>query len=445
MNREKSLASLLGFGLILSQSAWIYLFITLTNSDVGRVMRIVFANPDWLFGVGLTAGLLVVLHKLAPRDFSIRELVIVGVVSISTVISTLGAFTYEVSDIADVEQYTSLISYAKWEEEHEDSYEECVSEDDEGNCTQYRTRCSWVPDRYYAVTTTNEQIPLSRAEFIAIGYRFRTAIEKEWHDYFNDHCDDGYWFYYRWNGSQQTALPVSIDHDYVNLMKGSNTLWETVSGRERYDAFVPEPPRVTGSSRALHYGGISYGPIYEDHVINQEQVLPDSLESWLDFETAYWNGAYATAIERQEVPPREKHVNVIYVFTRQTQEFYYAIHHAWHGGAKNALVILIGVELDGFAPTWVQPMSWTPHERLTIELRDEIMALPDVRDVQTLHQRVATQITQAKDAGWKRLEMANMEYLMADIHVPFWVNLATPAVCILLLSLVIVFFLTIDL
>lgn len=112
-----------------------------------------------------------------------------------------------------------------------------------------------------------------------------------------------------------------------------------------------------------------------------------------------------------------KQANAIIVFVNTNDPNYqYALESAWIGGKKNDIIVIVGVtsrpKID-----WVAVSSWSKAEIFKVQLRDDIMALGEVKRDEMLKA-----IEQNTWNSFKRREMAEFEYLANEIEPPMWVT-----------------------
>ncbi|MCX6823544.1 MAG: hypothetical protein NT085_00245 [candidate division SR1 bacterium] len=398
MNRNEF--KIVGIFIVIMLIPWIILFSILGTGDVGKLWKVMTGGFEWIFIIVVLLIVSFVLHKKYQQVFTLLEYIGGSIALVISALATIMLLFYSTTNLADDDRINSHIAYVKWEEHHESSYEECTSEDKDGNCEHYETRCSYVPDVYMACDSVGNVFSITREQFFAIGKYFGTPMEKNFHDYANDHCDDGYWYYYRWGGTKKTIVPSAKKHHYVNYIKASHSVLKYYGQMKGYEKDLAKYPDV--------YEG-PFGPFYLNRVIDQEKIVPQYWTTAVNNELCYHNSYLG---------PKQE-VNIIVYFTKHDRNFTYALHEAWCGGKKNDVVVLIG--MDHFPNiAWVEVMSWTPNAAFKIKLRDKIQALKTITDQNTFVKAVVDQIRAPGEDGFERLHMTSMEYLIADIVLPWW-------------------------
>jgi len=403
---------------------WVILFSMLGISDVGKLWKVMMGSLEWAFIIITLLATLYMLHRKYQRLFTLQEYIWGAIALIISSLATIMLIFYSTTDLADDDRINSYITYVKWEEHHESSYEVCVAYDTSGNCTQWETRCAYVPDTYMAFDSLGDMFSISEKQFFAIGKHFGTSMEKEWHDYANDFCADGYWYFYQWRGTKATKVPSAKKHRYVNYIKASHSVLKFYGQMKGYEKDLAPYPDV--------YEG-PFGPFYLDRVIDQEKLVPQYWKTFVNNELCYHNSYLGPA----------KEVNLLVYFTKRDQSFTYALHEAWCGGKKNDVIVLIG--MDQFPKIdWVEIMSWTPHEAFKIKLRDKIQTLGTIQDQEKFVQAIVQQVIVPDEDGFERMLMQSKEYLIADINLPWWAYILSALIILILYAPLLWWFFTND-
>lgn len=391
---------------------WVILFSLLGVGDVLKLWKVMTAGFEWIITFIILLVITFALHKKYEKEFTLGEYLTGSIVLLISLMGTMMLTFYSTTDLADDDRINSYITHIKWEEEHYDSHEECESRDDDGNCTSYRTVCDYVPDSYIAYDSVGNIISITKSQFLAIGNFYGTTMQREWHDYPNDHCSDGYWNWFYWGGTRETKIPSSIKHNYVNYIKASHSLLKVYGRMRGYEKNIVPYPEV--------YEG-PLGPFYIDRIIDKDNIVSEDWKQFVNKELC---------LDNSYLGPK-KEVNILVYFTKRDKGFYYALHEAWHGGKKNDVIVLIGMN-DDQTISWVEIMSWTPHEGFKIQLRDNIQEMKTIQNAKLFVKTIVNQINMAGKNGFKRLEMSSMEYLIADIELPWWAYIVSTLMMMIL-------------
>jgi len=77
-------------------------------------------------------------------------------------------------------------------------------------------------------------------------------------------------------------------------------------------------------------------------------------------------------------------------------------------------------------------MSWTPHEAFKIKLREQIVAMKTITDQNVFIETIVNQVRAPDEDGFERLQMSNMQYLIADIDLPWWAYIISSLIILIL-------------
>lgn len=129
----------------------------------------------------------------------------------------------------------------------------------------------------------------------------------------------------------------------------------------------------------------------------------------------------------------KKQANIIVVFANTADQSYrYALERAWLGGKKNDVIVILGTP-EYPAVAWVDTITLgenSGNEMMTVQMRDQLMALPAADDHELTVGTIAGVVTQYFD----RKAMADYEYLEDEITPPTWV-IVTALVLAVLVSI----------
>jgi hypothetical protein len=190
--------------------------------------------------------------------------------------------------------------------------------------------------------------------------------------------------------------PVAVTHSHTNYIKAvPESLFNHAKAYAgTFEPLVPQYPLN----------------IYDYHYINR--VLAPSLQV-ADLDA--WNMDVSKLLRK--LGPA-KQVNLVVVMAKtEDSNYQYALQHAWLGGKKNDVVVMLGVP-EYPKLSWVRVMSWTDKELFKVELRDELAAL-EVVDRSVVLPIVAKHIEQS----FVRKQMKDFEYLKSEISPSTWVIL----------------------
>lgn len=204
--------------------------------------------------------------------------------------------------------------------------------------------------------------------------------------------------------STQVGDPCSREHAFTNYIKAvpESLFHANPTLMQQFAGMVPEYP----------------GKIYDfyniDRVLSVGVPVP---------QMATWNRELAKTLRK--LGPA-KQANAIIVFVKTNDPGYiHALERAWLGGKKNDIIVVIGStsypKID-----WVNVSSWSKAELFKVQLRDDILALGEIKRTEIL-QLVDKHTT----AGYIRRNMSDFEYLKDEIEPPMWLTILAALVGIL--------------
>lgn len=190
---------------------------------------------------------------------------------------------------------------------------------------------------------------------------------------------------------------------------------DPVAKRSSYTNYVQAVPEslFKPSSESLRAQFANLVPAYPDAVYDFYRLDRFLTPGHSVADAAQWNEDISKLL--RELGPR-KQVNAIVVVAKTSDANYeFALRDAWDGANKNDVVLVIGSE------TWpkidfVRVLTWSKAEMFKIELRDSVLALNEVSREPVLG-LLAAQINK----NFERRQMAEFEYLEAEIDPPSWV------------------------
>ncbi len=193
----------------------------------------------------------------------------------------------------------------------------------------------------------------------------------------------------------EAGQPASIEHAYVNYVQAVPQSLFNTEGESLYpywESVIPEYPRVYSFYRF-------------NRVLNDTPVPSATI-----------NGIRDLLDDELKTMGAEKQVNIIVVFTMATsQDFRHALEHAWEGGNKNDVIVVIGTG-DGRYPDWVDAVTFADNmgnELMRVNLREALMNEFITADL------YANTIIQEVRANYTRPEMAQFAYLKTTSSLPY--------------------------
>jgi hypothetical protein len=139
----------------------------------------------------------------------------------------------------------------------------------------------------------------------------------------------------------------------------------------------------------------------------------------------HWKQAVDGLLDRElaELGPSKQCNIVIYVAGTGDQGFAHALEESWRLGEKNDIVVVVGTT-EFPAVSWTYVMAWTDNEQFKIELRNEVLDAGRIGDPARFVKIVTDQVRQpASLGGYQRKPMADYDYLISEISLPWWATL----------------------
>lgn len=194
--------------------------------------------------------------------------------------------------------------------------------------------------------------------------------------------------------SINVADPVAAAHRYTNYVQAvPESLFHSVSKdqKAKFAALLPKYPI----------------DVFDYYRINRF-VTP----GYTSPDAAAWNNDISMML--RTLGP-QKQVNAIVVIAKTSDPNYeYALRDAWEGANKNDVVLLIG-SAEWPKIDFVRVITWSKSESFKIELRDDILALENIR-----REAVMSLLQGHIAKNFERRHMKEFEYLEGQIDPPTW-------------------------
>ena len=340
-----------------------------------------------------------------PEKYTWLEFPFQVLAGIATVFTIYSVFFFTTSNIADVEVWNSYTKkaeyYEKWTEEV--TYQDC---DSEGHCTT-KTRTVYHPPEWYFYTQTGEKISVNRNIYRSYVNYFANEKKKNLFHANQVSIGDGDMFYTVFNKQYKDRVATAIEHDYVNYLKGTETLHKRTGGNTLgFEDLLMKYPRTYKSI----YGKINLDRVLVSKGLSVPNKWVNEVDKSLDLVLTDLG--------------EKKQVNIlVYLVNTNDQSFTQALEESWINGKKNDVIVLIGT--TSFPDiSWVSVLAWTENEEFKIVLRDNIVDLEDLSDSNKFVETVVSQISlPGEKGGYVRMPMSKLQYLVSDITIPWWANI----------------------
>jgi hypothetical protein len=374
----------------------------------GKVWIVVKHNPAfWI--VGLVAAAFGLYRKISyPLEFAWVELLVQIPTSSLAVLSMFSLFFYTSTNMSDSEIWNGYVTtseyYEAWTEEVTDT--ECTGTDSNGNCTGTREvkRNVYHPPEWYIHTTNDEKIGISKSVYRGYVSYFGNERKENLFHMNQVSIGDGNRFYTTYSGGANQPIWSAREHPFVNYLKASQSIKLRQGSAASYAGLLLSYPQV--------YSG-SFGPIELDRVLSAGTSVPSDWAQSVDHGLDRALGTLGN----------EKQVNLLmYVVGTSNRAFLHALEEHWVFGKKNDVIVVIGAKTFPKID-WVDVMAWTDVEEFKIILRNRILELHDLSDSDKLVGTIVSQVSLSPEkGGFKRKPMAELEYLVSDISLPWWAS-----------------------
>lgn len=201
--------------------------------------------------------------------------------------------------------------------------------------------------------------------------------------------------------------PFSVNHSYVNYIKGSSDSLFRKKGDEKYLETVPEKPLVYDYYRANTFIPVGV------QVKNPQEYT-------------------AVLRELNKKFGSSKQVNLQLILTSYPYEWIYALDQVWFGGRKNDATTIVGVDKD-LQVLWVKVLAWSDDSIFAVSLENEI------RDLGVMSSEGFSSSVTKHISKFKRKPMADFSYLAASVQ-PTYTQFVVSLLIGLLVSIGILYF-----
>jgi len=400
---------LIKIGIVAGSLAAMCLFFWFISHSADKLSKVIVHNTGFwiMIFIALVYG---VFRKFTNRGrFAWAELPLQLAVSFLTIGALYALFYSTSANLTDTEVWNGWASraeyYEAWTEEVTYTEQEACGTDKDGN-TIYQTVTKTREDYHgpeWKVQTTVGDFSTDENIYRAYVARFGKEKKEDLHRLNQVSFGDGNMYLVSHNGAKDDRLvPASREHFFINYLRASDSIRKVSGAVSGFQELLRPYPRV--------HAGV-YGPIVFDRVIDANVNAPAAWKQTV-------NQILDQALTRLG---SDFQVNIlVYLAKTSDAQFGYALEEAWVKGKKNDVIVVIGA--NNFpALDFVHVMAWTKVEEFPITLRNRLRELADISDAAALADIIVDQIKQPpQQGGFVRLPMADLEYLIADIKLPWW-------------------------
>jgi len=338
-----------------------------------------------------------------PRELTWLEFPVQVLTSVTAVFLFYCIFYYSASGMMDWEIWSGYVSSAEYYEE----WTECTTYTDSDGNTQ--TTYTYHAPEWQLVTNNGENVGVGSSVYHHyVNYWGKKETKKTLFHVNQSSFGDGNMYYTAWPNNPDLRVPSAVEHHCVNYLKASRSI------RRRTSSIGPEHLPFLASYPVVHAKS-AFGPIDFDRVVDAKASVP---QLWRNKVDKGLDDALCSLGKLKEV-------NIlVYVMGTADQSYVHALEEHWIEGKKNDVILVIGTSQF---PTidWVSVIAWTDVEEFKILLRDRILALQTLEGKeQDVVDIITDQVRQSpQNGGFKRREMRELTYLIADIRLPWWAQL----------------------
>jgi hypothetical protein len=294
-------------------------------------------------------------HTISVKEFALQ-------LTLSVVLAVTGWMLARWQSMRSVEHWNGrIISKDSGTESCCHCRTVCDARDKDGKCTSSHEECEHSYDNWWSVDVSTG-------------------------DTLKDDCN-GSGSAPRWWADAYVGEPASVPHDYTNYLKADpESLLHRSANPADLDTVPPFPEihDYDKVSKVVTHGGASAPQPWQRELMEINANLGDL---------------------------RQVDVTVV-LTTRPDPEYAYAIEAKWLYGPKNALIVVMGTDLETI--TWARVVTISDVDELAITLRDELpgRSLHDPTLIQFIGQQV--------EAKFHRKPMADFEYLASAAAPRGW-------------------------
>jgi len=198
----------------------------------------------------------------------------------------------------------------------------------------------------------------------------------------------------RWEAIQKND-PVAVSHSYRNYIKASEgSLFQDESEAKKSFPSYPE--------------------IYDIYKINR--VINIDVKG---IDPSFYNGMSSRLAEILRTVGPAKQVNIVILFTIQGEDIFYEMKKSWHGGKKNDVIVMIGLDETKHIK-WARASALADNNRVLTEIQLDLASIQDPIDKEGVRENILSKIEQPVMYYHKRKSMKKFEYLKYSFVPSIW-------------------------
>ncbi len=310
---------------------------------------------------------------------------------------TMGLY-YNFTGLKDHKVISTYVVSAWYYESWTEKCTRIVTETDGQGKTKTRTETYYVyhPPYWEANLGDGTTISISSSDY-------RNYCDKFGNQKFEDvlrinqsSIGDGNAYYSKWPETDDTMIPAAYKTDYFNYVTGSkNTILVSNVDETKFAKHLCPDPDIEGSP----FGGIEV-----DRVATPGIQFDEKLAQAIDLKVSKYLARLGT----------EKDVNIMFYFTDQDINFWFALHEIRKGGRFNEVLVVVGLVPGTQEVAWCKTMAWD-NGILCGNIDAGIVQLGTIQEPDA----ICDIVTNSVNCHWVQPNMDKYRYLASDISLPW--------------------------
>lgn len=375
---------------------------------IGKLLLVVRMNFGFWFLIIIAAGFGVYRKLTNPGNFTWTELPLQLAVSVVTLILLFAFFFSTAANLSDLEVWNGYVQKAEYYEEWTERVETrvCTSTDKDGHCTSWRTDVSYIRHPpTWSLHTTAGNLNVGRQLYQTYVRYFGNEQKTELYHMNQSSFGDGDMYYVTYQPGFHKVVPASQEHLFVNYLRASDSIKKIQGNLAGFQGLLRPYPRVYEDE---------FGNIQINRVVEAGVSLPKNWKYDVD----------KTLDEALTTLGATKEVNVlVYVVRTSNHSFIHALAESWVNGKKNDVIVILGMQ-EFPKISFAHVMAWTKIEEFKIVLRDRILNCENLADGKAFANLIVEEVAKPPlKGGFKRMPMAELQYLVSGIRLPWWCQL----------------------
>lgn len=305
---------------------------------------------------------------------------------------------YHCTGLKDYKVISTYVSSAWYYESWTEKCTRTVTETDSNGKTKTRTETYYVhhPPYWEANLGDGATVSISSSDFSNYCEKFGNRTFKDLFRINQSSVGDGNAYYSEWPKTDETMVPAAYKKDYLNFITASkNTVLVSDVDETKYEQQLSDDPVIEDSN---------FGSIEIDRVTTTGMQFNEAFAQAIDDQISKWLAKVAV----------EKDVNVMFYFTDQDINFWFALHEIRKGGRFNEVLVVVGLDPTTREINWCKTMAWDNNQLCNI-IDNGVVELKVLDNPNGICEVVMS----AVDSSWITPNMDKYRYLASDIKLPW--------------------------